>query len=95
MVMLCWPCNVKRKEIQDQMRPATTVRYKAIPETDTGWLAIDTAGQKLIGLLSFHYQGGKKYLGQFKGEMRGTRWMVTLILGPGAMAIGIGTQFCF
>lgn len=67
--MLFSSCNEKRIELKDQMRSKNTICYRAINQKDTGWLRLDTSNNQFIGLLTFHYNKGKSYEGQFKGEM--------------------------
>ncbi|MCY1550340.1 hypothetical protein D9M68_865910 [compost metagenome] len=64
-------CDQKPKSVSEQMKPASTISYLAIDGKDTAWLRMDTAHQRMIGLLSFSYGGKDKYEGEVKGIKKG------------------------
>lgn len=72
MLSLCIASCNSKPTVEEEMKMASTICYRAIDKTDTGWLKIDTSTYQKLGTLDFNYPGEKRlYEGQFKGTMNG------------------------
>lgn len=69
-IIVFYNCGNGKDQSKKLINDINTVCYRAISKKDTGWLQIDTARMQ-IGCLKFHYSNGKKYEGEFKGQLHG------------------------